>query len=1210
MNQNLVLLLIGLVAVALVILGYRMWKHRSQTTGVATNGDANASNQKNDNGLIQMKTHKEKDERIVAQSGRSPQSWVFRVLSGVVIIAVLSTALWYLPKLFSSLFFPDQFVVVVTPFQDGGNGQTGNLVAQELVDVLQQQAGQEIHITFDERRPSNAQNAQAIAAEYTADALLWGSVRQGELLDSPSLQPQLLYVPNGSYGPNAWLDYAGRFALPQHFALSNAPVNGKAVLPRLLLTLARYGNGQGDRAYEESGNLLAEQQALNMPLLWMVRGNVEWAQARYDEAIATYQYGLELVDDERTRGLLANNLGAILLDAGNVAAASQELAQARERLGDAIPPQLLFNEGLLHMYRGNYAEAVHSLQQAREGFTEDLPQAPVLLTLSHAHRQLGQLQSAEQVLEEIDRHEYADSRLVPPEQRGIVQNAYHTALLEQRGLLHLAQAVDARGPVAWELEIAPPGNDADIAAAIDELSKAVVATEKMMTEWNTRDTAEEAQRHFTRGQPEGAAVLIADGQVERLEFQKERQNYELALGLIEQGRRHRDASGFFAELAKLFGSESPFAQAERLLTTIIESPWQAPSLSRTYPAMIAHARLLRYRGLNEAAAQRYQQAQELAAQQPESYFGQGELALLAADRGRARQLMEQALGLNDAYFPARVRLVDIAVLEQNWDLAAQHMRVLAEQYPQTRTQLRLASVLRRGANYAEAEQMLQPLIDRGEAEALIERGRVRRDMGNMEAAIQDFSQAYAMKQDPSASGAAFEWGQTLLIQGNPQAAEQKFLDAIRQNAENTMARLALVNLYLGPLNNPTAADRQYSTLLEAGIHDADLLIRLGNALLDHEEATHDKEYAERAANAFRQAIAIRPGDPQVHHRLAQAYLHLNNPSAALREEQEVLNLTSQSGASAMVLRADALVGMGNAELLRYNADQAETYYNDALALNPDHVGALIGLGRVATARENWAVAQGYFEAAINRGGQSNPLALFWLAEAQLRQPDPQAAIATYKQVLELDPNFHEAILGRAQAEYALDESNPTAALQKTDEVLAMNQEYGEAWLFKCKVLHEHGRIENALDACDKAIAANGRLADAYYQRGTIYIQQEEYGQAVRDLKRSVALRPDAEALYWLGRAYFTQNNMPQAVAVFNRAETMRGGNYPDATFYGALAEQRMGRYESAIADLETLARSAASNEWVERAQAELERLREAQPVQLDVQISGNAYPEP
>ena len=72
---------------------------------------------------------------------------------------------------------------------------------------------------------------------------------------------------------------------------------------------------------------------------------------------------------------------------------------------------------------------------------------------------------------------------------------------------------------------------------------------------------------------------------------------------------------------------------------------------------------------------------------------------------------------------------------------------------------------------------------------------------------------------------------------------------------------------------------------------------------------------------------------------------------------------------------------------------------------------------------------------------------------------------------------------------------------------------------------------SAVDATLKQLLAkNSQNADAHKLMGLTLFFYKEEGMAERELRTALRLRPqDIEALYYLGRVYYTQNNFPPAV---------------------------------------------------------------------------------
>lgn len=1108
---------------------------------------------------------------------------------GLVLILALVGALWLLPGTLTSRS-ADQFVVLVASFTNANDDQTGRSVANDLVDVLEHEQADAFVVKRLDEVLVDEQAALDAASQHAADVVIWGRVTLGGLLDDTTLLPRLTYTPRGSYAPNAWAGYTGRFSMPQNYNLAAEPINGKAVLPRLLQSLADYHRGAADAAYEELGQLLEEEDyPLNVPLLRAVRGNVLWARGAYAQAADEYRRALEQPTgvSEYEQARLANNLGAILLAKENNDDAVRALATSIHFLGRQDLGELRFNLGLLALQQNRAAEAVTELEQAQNLID---PNAPLWLALAQAYREAGQMEQAESALVAAEQQIRHDANNVPPDLRDLVTQRLRAATLEQRGLLRLAQLVHAQGPLLWELEIAPqqPANALD--SARDALNSAVTISSELITNWQRRSPASEVAQ--------AGNWPVVDGQAQRAREAYDRQQYHLALVLIEEGRTNTPGStGLFASLAEgLFGNRTPLDEAiARLQTLLNAEPNEGPiTLTRPedLPRRIAYARALRHKHAFDAATQNYDQIINQYPQHPEGYFGKGAVALEIGNRDEARQLMTQAVERDTNFFPAYIKLAEMAEQERDWAAAVEHLRALANQRPSADRSIKLASVLRQSGpeGYIEAERALVDLINAEDgtvsapdkSAALIELGRLYRDAGRIDAAIQAFEEA--KRSDVHRSAAAFELGQTLSNQREDDVnAAAQFRDAIAYDGNNALAHLALADLYAGSLNQPNDADTHYRRAVEAGIRDVDRLLQIGNVLLDHNRA-------ETAAEAFQRAVNEQPNNPLPHHGLGQAYLMLENPEGAGAEEQRALELLDASGVVNPEVRAEILVGLGDVARQRQQYDQALGLYNQALDLNPVQIDAKIGLGQVSASQGNWAVALGHFSTAASfPDAERDPAVHFWVAEALLRQPDLEAASAAYNRALALDPVFPQAWLGLAHAQLALEERS--TASDSISEALRLRPQYAEAHLFRGKMLQEEGRIDAALDAYNAAIRANDRIAESRYYRGLVYIEKLDYNQAVRDLEKAVALQPNfPDAHYWLGRTYFAQGRMPRAVDQFKTAIDQRGGTYIEARLYQGMAEEELNRRAEAAESFQAVVQADGDGPLGTMARAELARM--------------------
>lgn len=1078
-------------------------------------------------------------------------------------LLILAAGAWFFSSRLGSRS-TDRFVVLVAPFDDGGDGQTGKNVAEALARQISDRVGGQIAVRVIAERPSDAGAALSIATAAQSDVLIWGGVEPGAMLDSPSLSPQLIYTPNGAYTPEAWAGYRGRFAMPRSYTLSSEPINGHAILPDLVGALYDYGGDQPDRAADTLDRLVSDYPALSPALPHALLGNLHWARGSYAEAADAYRQALAQPTAEQA--LLANNLGAILLDAGDpgVLSAFQEAVRLLEG-GDL--GELRYNLGLLAMSDQRPGDAVVEFEQARNLLPAG---APLLLSLADAYRESGRLGSAAAALDAAAQQTADDLRQVPAAFKPMVSQRFEAAVAEQRGMLGLARLLNAQGPLTWELEIADPLPEKDVAALSNNLRAAVAASEQTSARWHQRSASDSAA--------DPATGQVAAGQAERAESAARRQRYELAIIDTELARAQADKpiSALGQMWGALFGTTTPIGESLSLLDSLAQIDPNSPQV------LLARARALRVDGRLNDADRTYDQLIQVAAQRPEGYFGKGEVARARGDSATAAQLMRLAIERNGAFFPARMALAAIDQAGGDMADAVSQLRAVAQQRPGPKAAIALAQSLRLSGpgGYVEAEQVLLPLTSTSAA-AWVELGRLYNDAGRPEAAISAYRSALAL--DPRNSTAAFELGERLAAAGDLPGAEQSLRDALRFDGNNTAARLALARLYEGPLDKPAQADKEYGVALSQGVRDVDTLIAIGDAALKNTNPA-------QAIDAYGQATRLAPNNPLPQYKLARAYLSTNRYQSAADAAQIAVNQTAGASDPAQLdTRARALVVLGDVARHKGDLGRASDLYNQARQIDPQLIGAQLGMGLVAVGQGQWGVALSYFETAAGLpGADGDPQAQFWLAEGLLRSGDLARATAAYDRALSLQPTFPAALLGLAQAQYA--QGQPDAAFDTVSRSLAQRGDYAEALLFKGKLLQERGDTGAAMDAYDASIRADGQIAEAHYRRGLLLISAEKYDSAINDMRQAAALQPNfPEANYWMGRAYYARGQIQSAHDAFKRAVDLNA-SYSEALYYLGLSAEDLGRRDEAIAAYQGVI-SSDSGDWAARAREQLSRIQ-------------------
>lgn len=1094
-----------------------------------------------------------------------------RLLAVLVLIVIGVLALRQMPQMFA----PNrgdrssQFVVLVAPFyeQDGSISQTGRSVADQLVEILPERSGGRVLAQRVADPPADTNAALQLMDRAGADALIWGHISPGGVLDQASLLPLLVYRPNESFAPTSWEGYTGRFAMPYGYVIANAPINGQAVLPSLLGSLADYNVGNVDAAFTTLGTLADDYAALLPTLPRALRGNILWARGEYGQAAGEYRRGQSA--DAQNQGawsqqaqgiisdpqaLLANNLGAILQDAGDPAARAA-FDQSRALLNGQALGALDYNQGIDALRAGQSDAAVASLEQARQLLPAS---TALLLTLSEGYRMQGQFDAARAAYDSAVEQVRANADATTPELRNLTLNRLRAATEEQGALLQFAQALQARGPLLWELQASalPPAEALE--PIRDDLTQAVKDTDAVAQEWNRQSAAKDAANRPIAG-------LIAISQSRQAEqMLRARQRWLAMVDVaIAQARGVPPARGIAALWAQLVGDRSPLGQARSQLNTLLATaPADVDAL-----VLLGHIQLLN--ADQSDAVRQFDAAASAAPKRPEPVYGQA-LAALPIDRARARALLAQAIALNIGYFPARQKLAEIAQADGDWPEAITQRRWLATERPSPANTIALAETLRLSgpSGYAEAERVLLPLANANDVKALTELGRVYQAHGDLAAAREMLDRAQAAA--PRDADVAYELGQLLVAQEDKAGAVVQFQRAIDVNPEHIQARLALAQL----TTDRTDAAIQYRAVLDSGVSDPATLRQIGDALL----ASGD---IDAAISAYTRASTAAPDDAASHHGLAQAYLQRKRFDAAATEEQKALELKGGTYPA-------ALVGLGDIALQRGDAPGAIQQYDAALQQDNSLIAAYLGIGRANAAQGFWSVAVGQFQSAVNRDPKSAEAHL-WLGEALIRQNNTSAAIAEYTSAITLKPVYPEAYFGLAQAQMSANKLDEASANLST--ALQQRPSYAEAWLLQGKLDEQRNNEDSAIAAYGKAIGANGQLAEPHYRRALLFLRRNNVRDAEGDLEAATRIQPNfPEGHYWLGRTYFAEGRAAAAREQFRLAIDQRGGTYVEARFYQGLAEEQLGQRDDAAASFKAALDQGRDSAWANEAQAALARL--------------------
>ncbi len=1105
---------------------------------------------------------------------------------GALLAALAGTAaaFYSLPEL-RRMWRADQFVVVVAPFEDGSDGSTGAAVARELQQVLRDETHPSVTVIGPPIRPAGEQQAQELARTYAADVVIWGYTSPGETLNRAAMLPRITFKPTGQHAPYAWADFTTRLAQPVHYPLASTPLNGRVVLPTLIDALYHYSKGNADQAYTELA-VLMDAYPLHPALPHTLRGNVNWARGQFAEAATEYRAALQQASPEQAR--IAHNLWVALLDAGDASGTAAAFNQAMALAGSTPPPTLHTNLGLQALREGRAAAARDELNIALRILeqTKQTPTTGFWVAMAQACRESGDLDCATNAVQRGERRRGREITLTTADMRRRLNLQLEAALQHERGLLAITRLTAAPNRLLWSLEASDPLPADKLRASGNHLKRAVEQASDRLNRWQQASAAREAELS-NAGSNAAGIITVETGQQRRAAEDLRVMQASYALHLLEADRAIRGESrGIFAAMwHSAFQVAAPLTEARRIFAAHLRDNPDDPV------ALLGDARALRIRNSSndlDAADQIYDRLIALQPTRPEPVHGKGAVALLRGDRVTARQFFLQSLLLDNEFFPAHAALLRLDLDESNYASAIDHLRILVRLYPRPEYILALASALRElgPASYPEALQVLDPLLQEPHAGAWTELGRIRRDAGQIDQALEILLNARTMRQGSYSAEAMFEMGLLEIQTGQYQAAEQSLRDAVQHGNERTQlyAHLALANLYSNLLNQPRTALPHYEAVISTKTTDVTALIAISDQLRRMNET-------KRAFDALVRARRVQPDNADVLVRLAQVQLDLNNTRAAQSDALTVLDLTADGRLPWQRSMAQLVLG----DVLRLQGDfvGATNFYEQARQTDPNNTAAYIAQGMVAVAQNNWAVAYGYFEQAVNLSrGQGDPLAHFWYAEALFRQGNPTRAITHYQQAITLQRGFPlpAAWLGMAQAQLAL--GNLAAAEDAISTALEQDPDYADAWLFRGKLAEAQGDRDAAIDAYSTAIDLKRDIAEAFLQRGLLEMQRGNYHAAARDFERVTILQPEnAIAYYWLGRARITTGELPAAIRSLQRAAELSNNTLPAAQLYQALAVEQVGDREQAINLLLGIIQTTNDPEIAARAREELLRMQ-------------------
>lgn len=303
---------------------------------------------------------------------------------------------------------------------------------------------------------------------------------------------------------------------------------------------------------------------------------------------------------------------------------------------------------------------------------------------------------------------------------------------------------------------------------------------------------------------------------------------------------------------------------------------------------------------------------------------------------------------------------------------------------------------------------------------------------------------------------------------------------------------------------PELWSRPAVTLLLAGVLSAFVAACGDGGMTAAEHLERAEQYqaegkAQAAVIEFKNAIQKAPDNADARLGLGKAYVQVADFSAAQKEllrarelgagEEDIILPLAQTwialGKADRVLsefqadedaapeyRADVFVAQGRAQVALGDADAARTAFNEALALQPDNVHALTGLGTLDVQAGSLDSAQDLLDRAAAVAPE-DPAVLGLRGDLAMRQQRYEDAVAVYKALYKSVPqNFwYRLALARAQMAAGDDEE----AIQHLDALVSRAPGSAEVNYLRALAAFRLKDYETAKQYAEKAVAAADNL---------------------------------------------------------------------------------------------------------------------------------------
>ncbi len=304
---------------------------------------------------------------------------------------------------------------------------------------------------------------------------------------------------------------------------------------------------------------------------------------------------------------------------------------------------------------------------------------------------------------------------------------------------------------------------------------------------------------------------------------------------------------------------------------------------------------------------------------------------------------------------------------------------------------------------------------------------------------------------------------------------------------------------------------------------------------------------EQAGTADIPEIFLRPGlkelTEQIQKSPQNASLYYNRGNALHRLQEDSLALDDFKMAISLdSTQAAYYSAIGDLLFEHKDISGSIPWFQKAVAINPDDPQSHLKFAKMLIYTKEYTKAFNTINTVL-RQDVYNPEGYFLKGMIYKDMNDTAKAISSFQTALNVMPDYKDAIIQLGQI-YAL-QSNPIALQYYTN---AFRLDTGDVFpLFAKGVFHQQqGQPEQAKEQYRECIRRDHQYADAYYNMGFLYLEQDSIDKAWRHFDLLTRISPtDAEAYYHRGVCNELLEKKQDAAADFRQALVF-DKDYPEA----------------------------------------------------------------